>query len=85
MGDADVAHCSGMTRAVGSGNVFANGIRIEQGDGILLHLPLHTLSTTCQLWFCVFVNGKGCGRVGIEYLVAHLLAGLLMFWWLTDK
>ena len=38
IGDADVAHCSGMTRAVGSGNVFANGIGISRqgrvGDGI---------------------------------------------------
>ena len=32
IGDADVAHCSGMTRAEGSSNVF--------------------------------VNGKGCGRIG---------------------
>ena len=39
IGDADVTHCSGMTRAQGSSNVFANGI-------------------------AVFVNSKGCGRVG---------------------
>jgi len=26
IGDADVAHCSGMTRAQGSGNVFASAI-----------------------------------------------------------
>jgi len=33
VGDADVAHCSGMTRAVGSGNVFANNIPVSrQGD-----------------------------------------------------
>ena len=50
IGDADVAHCSGMTRAVGSGNVFANGIGISrQGDvntvhllpGVLVHHTLH--------------------------------------------
>jgi uncharacterized Zn-binding protein involved in type VI secretion len=33
IGDADVAHCSGMTRAAGSGNVFVNGIGVSrQGD-----------------------------------------------------
>ena len=33
IGDADVAHCSGMTRAVGSSNVRANGIGIcRAGD-----------------------------------------------------
>ena len=72
IGDADVAHCSGMTRAAGSSNVFCNGIGISrQGDNNTTHLkppaapvcPPHsaaiaTGSTT------VFVNGKGCGRVG---------------------
>ena len=33
IGDADVAHCSGMVRAQGSGNVFCNNIPISrQGD-----------------------------------------------------
>ena len=33
IGDADVTHCSGMTRAVGSGYVFANGIGVSRsGD-----------------------------------------------------
>ena len=72
IGDADVAHCSGMTRAVGSSNVFVNSIGVSrQGDLNTTHLlppdlppcPSHaagiaTGSTT------VFVNGKGCGRVG---------------------
>ena len=72
IGDADVAHCSGMVRAAGSGNVFCNGIPISrQGDNNTSHLlppdvppcpshfaPIETGSTT------VFVNGKGCGRVG---------------------
>lgn len=70
IGDADVAHCSGMVRAVGSGNVFCNGIPISrQGDVNTGHLlpgspcpghsaPIAVGSTT------VFVNGKGCGRVG---------------------
>ena len=70
VGDADVAHCSGMTRAVGSPNVFVNSIAVSrQGDNNTTHLlpgvpciphaaPITTGSTT------VFVNGKGCGRVG---------------------
>mgnify|MGYP001157243128 FL=1 len=70
IGDADVAHCSGMTRAAGSSNVFVNGIGISrQGDNNTGHLlpgapcpshsaPIATGSTT------VFINGKGCGRVG---------------------
>jgi len=70
IGDADVAHCSGMTRAVGSPDVFANGIAISrQGDVNTGHLlpgapcpshsaPIASGSST------VFINGKGCGRVG---------------------
>jgi len=69
-GDADVTHCTGMTRSGCSSNVFANGIGISrQGDNNTTHLlpgdpcPPHSAaiavgSTT------VFVNGKGCGRVG---------------------
>ena len=64
VGDADVAHCSGMVRAEGSGNVFANCIPISrQGDVNTGHLkpgvpcpshsaPIATGSTT------VFVNAK---------------------------
>jgi len=71
IGDADVAHCSGMTRAAGSPNVFVNSIAISrQGDNNTGHklptavpcpshsAPIATGSTT------VFINGKGCGRVG---------------------
>ena len=70
IGDADVAHCSGMTRAQGSGDVFANSIAVSrQGDNNTAHLlpgvpcpahaaPIASGSST------VFVNGKGCGRVG---------------------
>ena len=70
IGDADVVHCSGMVRAQGSGNVFCNGIPISrQGDVNTVHLlpgspcpphaaPIRTGSTT------VFVNSKGCGRIG---------------------
>ena len=41
IGDADVAHCSGMTRAQGSSDVFCNGIGISrQGDNNTSHLFL---------------------------------------------
>lgn len=70
IGDADIPHCSGMVRAQGSGNVFANNIPISrQGDVNTVHLlpgspcpahaaPIASGSST------VFVNNKGCGRVG---------------------
>jgi uncharacterized Zn-binding protein involved in type VI secretion len=71
IGDADVAHCSGMTRAVGSGNVFVNNIAVSrQSDVNTGHLlpggnscpshaaPIATGSST------VFINNLGCGRVG---------------------
>jgi uncharacterized Zn-binding protein involved in type VI secretion len=70
IGDADVPHCSGMVRAVGSPNVFANNIPISrQTDVNTVHLlpgspcpshaaPITTGSTS------VFVNNLGCGRIG---------------------
>ena len=70
IGDADVAHCSGMVRAQGSGNVFVNNIPwSRQGDNNTGHLlpgspcpthaaPIAVGSTT------VFVNNRGGGRVG---------------------
>ena len=70
IGDADVTHCSGMTRAEGSPNVFVNSIKWScQGDNNTTHLlpgspcpahaaPITTGSTT------VFVNGDGAGRIG---------------------
>jgi len=70
IGDADVAHCSGMSRAQGSPDVYVNGIPwSRQGDTNTPHLlpgdpcPVHAAgiavgSTT------VFVNGRGAGRVG---------------------
>ena len=68
--DADVPHCSGMNRSALSPNVLVNGTGISrQGDVNTPHLlppppcpthaaPITTGSTT------VFVNGKGCGRIG---------------------
>ena len=72
IGDADVSHCSGMTRAEGSPTVYVNAIKwSRQGDNNTTHLkppnvppcsshaaPITTGSTT------VFVNGKGAGRIG---------------------
>ena len=70
VGDADVAHCSGMSRAQGSGNVFANGIPISrQGDKNTVHLkpgspcPPHSAAISSGS-STVKINGKGCGRVG---------------------
>ena len=71
-GDADVAHCSGMTRSDKSDDVYANDIKVSrQGDNNTTHLlppnvppcsrleaPIAVGSTT------VYVNSKGCGRVG---------------------
>ena len=72
IGDADIPHCSGMTRAVGSPNVFVNSIAwSRQSDVNTVHLlppppppcaphaaPIATGSTT------VFVNSLGGGRIG---------------------
>jgi len=76
IGDADVSHCSGMTRAEGSPNVFCNkdddGNPIpisRQGDVNTSHLlpapicPSHAVAITTGST-TVFVNGKGCGRIG---------------------
>lgn len=70
VGDSDIPHCSGMSRAVGSSDTFCNGLSISrQGDINTGHLlpgspcpghvaPIAAGSST------VFVNGRGCGRVG---------------------
>jgi len=69
IGDAELAHCSGMVRAQGSGNVRANGIGISrQGDKNTVHLlpgspcPAHS-TIISQGSPTVLVNGKQCGRV----------------------
>ena len=72
VGDADVPHCSGMTRAQGSPDITVNGIPpSRQGDLNTGHLlppnfppcpghsaPIATGSRTVTL------NGRGCGRIG---------------------
>tara|TARA_B100001778_G_C18547689_1_gene611460 strand:- start:222 stop:518 length:297 start_codon:yes stop_codon:yes gene_type:complete len=68
--DSDVTHCSTPKRDELSSNVTVNGTGISrQGDNNTTHqlpgspcpthaAPITTGSTT------VFINGKGCGRVG---------------------
>ena len=70
IGDADVAHCSGMVRAAGSGNVFVNGRPwSRQGDVNTVHLlpgspcPPHSAAISSGS-STVKVNGRGAGRVG---------------------
>ena len=70
IGDADVSHCSGMTRAEGSPNVYVNAIKwSRQGDNNTSHLlpgdpcpshaaPIASGSSTVK------VNTKGAGRIG---------------------
>ena len=70
IGDADVSHCSVPKRDERSDNVKVNGTGISrQGDNNTPHLlppapcpthaaPIATGSST------VFINGKGCGRIG---------------------
>lgn len=70
VGDADVAHCSGMVRAVGSSNVFVNNIPVSrQSDVNTTHLlpgapcPAHAAPIAAGS-STVKVNNLGCGRVG---------------------
>ena len=70
IGDADVPHCSGMTRAQGSPDVFVNSIAwSRQGDVNTSHLlppavcPSHAAPITTGSTK-VFVNSKGGGRIG---------------------
>jgi len=70
IGDADVPHCSGMVRAVGSPNVFVNGIALSrQTDINTSHLlpgnpcPSHAAPIALGS-ITVRVNSLGCGRIG---------------------
>ncbi len=72
IGDADVTHCSGMTRAEGSPDVFVNGIAwSRQGDVNTTHLlppnippcPSHAAGIASGS-STVKVNTKGAGRIG---------------------
>ena len=72
IGDADVAHCSGMTRAAGSSKVFADGIGISrEGDNNTSHLlppnvpPCAAHETPIASGSSkVKIDTKGCGRIG---------------------
>ena len=69
-GDRDVIHCSVPFRDQHSPDVFVNNIAVSrEGDNNTVHVlpglpcpshqrPIATGSTT------VFINGKGCGRIG---------------------
>ena len=71
IGDADISHCSGMTRAQGSRNVFVNGIpwSLEThdntghdkyaGDKCVNHVAQIQQGSRV-----VFVNGLPTGRIG---------------------
>ena len=70
VGDADLVHCSGMTRAVGSHDVFVNGRPwSRRGDVNTPHLkpgdpcPTHSAPIAVGSVMTI-VNGKGGGRVG---------------------
>lgn len=69
-GDADVTHCSTPYRQAHSPDVYANKIPVSrQGDVNTSHLlpgapcPSHQAPITIGST-TVFVNGKGCGRIG---------------------
>ena len=66
VGDPDQTHISGPVRAMGSSNVFVNGIPASrQGDKNSIHLKTpstpHTAAITTGSTK-VFVDGKGIGR-----------------------
>ena len=70
IGDADVSHCSGMTRNEGSSNVYVNNIPwSREGDHNTGHLkpPVPCVGHTAPIASgstSVKVNTKGAGRVG---------------------
>ena len=70
IGDADVPHCSGMTRAVGSPDVYVNNIKwSRQGDVNTTHLlpgapcPSHAAAIASGS-STVKINSVGAGRIG---------------------
>ncbi len=73
VGDPDQTHCSGPVRAMGSSNVFCNGIPVSrQGDKNSIHLkPPHNPCKPHTAGIAVgsstvFVNSKGIGRKNDE-------------------
>ena len=73
IGHADVAHCSGMTRAEGSDSVFINGIKWScEGDINTGHLKPQPPPPPCIVHTApiasgsstVKIGGDGAGRIG---------------------
>lgn len=73
IGDRDVDHCSSMTRAVGSPNVFANDIAVSrQGDANTEHeIPdsddtcsNHTAGIALGSTTVILNDARGIGRIG---------------------
>ena len=70
-GDADVSHCSGMTRLGASTNVFVNGKGVSRRNDfntphVLPAVPVcigHSAAIVSGSR-TVRINGLGCGRVG---------------------
>lgn len=82
IGDLDLVHCDVPIRAQGSTNVYAEGLLISrQGDLNGPHL-LKPPATPCGTHaapittgsLTVFVNGKGCGRIGDPITACTLVA-----------
>jgi uncharacterized Zn-binding protein involved in type VI secretion len=70
IGDGDLLHCSEPFRAEGSTDVFCNNVGISrQGDMNTEHFlpgspcPSHT-APIAKGSSTVFINSRGCGRVG---------------------
>ena len=70
IGDADIPHCSGMVRAMGSPNVLVNSIPWSlMGDSNTPHLlpgdpcPTHA-APIAKGSATVIVNGRPAGRLG---------------------
>ncbi len=70
VGDADIPHCSGMVRAVGSRDVLVNGRPWSRfGDVNTPHLlpgdpcPIHSAPIAIGSK-SVYINGRGAGRIG---------------------
>tara|TARA_R110001599_G_scaffold278933_3_gene480255 strand:- start:446 stop:724 length:279 start_codon:yes stop_codon:yes gene_type:complete len=68
LNDADVPHCSLPKRAEASLDVFVEGFGISrQGDENTLHDNCNSSTHSTKITtgsLTVFVNGKGCGRIG---------------------
>lgn len=85
IGDADITHCSGMTRAKGSRDVFVNGIAWSlQTHNNTAHLlpgspcPCHAAPIS-RGSATVFVNDIPSGRIGDPTCTAVAKGSLTVF------